>query len=245
MPILNKISTAVGKIFPYCFSKPEKLPNLVFNLSVSPDFTKFLIPILNELSKTVPPEELHKITILFSRLINKDLPTAEHSSRVSFYTNLLGKKCNLTDDEITRLTIAALLHDIGKINFPHELFQNTSKVLTPLQEKIIRMHPEAGVELIKQYGLDHITDISRAVKYHHEWINGSGYPEGIKGKDIPLFAMMISIVDCFDAATSKRSYQSTLPLGTARQMIWDQRRTHFEPSLVEIFDKVIEENSLA
>lgn len=163
-----------------------------------------------------------------------------HSPSVSKYATLLGQKLGLSAVEIGNLRVAALLHDIGKLGTPREILEKS----TPLREeewKLIERHAGLGSRILTR--LQEMTPIGPAVKHHHERYDGKGYPNGLAGKDIPLFSRIIAIADAYDAMTSPRPYR---PAMSHEQAIAELRRcagTQFDPELVEVFIRGLEESA--
>ena len=122
----------------------------------------------------------------------------EHSIRVAHLSKLIGKAYNLNEHDLYKLYFAALFHDVGKINFPKELFENTNK-LTKEEKEIVNKHPVIGAQLVQK-------ELSNIILCHHERLDGSGYPKGLTANNIPFESKVIAITDSFDAMCSKRSY---------------------------------------
>jgi HD-GYP domain-containing protein (c-di-GMP phosphodiesterase class II) len=148
----------------------------------------------------------------------------------------------LPDDEVESVSIGGILHDIGKIGFSDKLFGNEDK--KPSKELLdeIRKHPEIGVQILKDREvLGPVLDYGR---YHHERLDGQGYPCGIQGDSIPLGAKIISVADCFDAMTTARPYQKGMSGPEAFAILRKLSGASLSPDLVELFIREIEENGL-
>lgn len=169
----------------------------------------------------------------------KDPYTKGHSERVAYYANSLAEATEkYTRDELRSFTYACLLHDIGKVNIPDSILMKPGK-LSKDEYEIIKTHPEVGAEAIyKVKGLGESIDI---IKSHHERWDGKGYPEQLKGEQIPYLARVVSIADAFDAMTSSRSYRSAMAVEEAYKRIIEGQGTQFDPELVEIFKQVFPE----
>ncbi|MEH7441311.1 HD-GYP domain-containing protein [Bacillus sp. JJ1122] len=169
----------------------------------------------------------------------KDPYTRGHSERVAFYANSLAAltgKYSL--DQLRTFTYACLLHDIGKVNIPDSILTKPGK-LTKDEYEVIKTHPVVGAEaIIKVRGLGESIDV---IKSHHERWDGKGYPEQLKGDEIPFLARIVSIADAFDAMTSSRSYRSAMSLEEAYKRIIEGKGTQFDPHLVELFKEVFPE----
>jgi putative nucleotidyltransferase with HDIG domain len=166
----------------------------------------------------------------------KDPYTRGHSERVASYALILAKELGFfNEEELKSFNYACLLHDIGKINIPdHILMKPTS--LTKEEYEIIKSHTIVGAEAVsKVVGFSNTIDV---IQYHHERWDGKGYPNGLKGEEIPYLARITSIADAFDAMTSSRSYRAALSVEEAYKRILEGRGTQFDPKLVDSFVKV-------
>ena len=162
----------------------------------------------------------------------KDAYTAGHSTRVSIYARIIGRKLNMKNAELIRLKVAALFHDIGKIGIPDGVLLKEGR-LSEEEFKVIKTHPEIGSRILKPVSM--LGDIIPAVKHHHEKYNGKGYPDGLLGEDIPLHARILAIADAFDAMTSDRSYQRKKSFEEALQELERCAGFHFDNQLTEVF----------
>lgn len=187
-------------------------------------------------------EQIHEqqlnelVTSVVSILELKDPYTRGHSERVARYATFLAKSCNqFTQDELRLLYHACLLHDIGKMGVPDSVLTKPGK-LTADEYEIIKMHPVIGADAIRQIeGLEACIDV---VRYHHERWDGEGYPDKLKGMDIPFMARITAIVDAFDAMTSSRAYRPAMSPEQALDVIMRERGKQFDPQLVDEFEKV-------
>ena len=162
----------------------------------------------------------------------KDTYTRGHSDRVSEYSVLIGKKINLSDDDLKILRIGGLFHDIGKIGVPDIILQKETK-LTDDEYSEIKNHPSIGAHILSTATI--FKDILPIVKHHHERFDGHGYPSQLKGNDIPYFARIAAIADSFDAMTSKRTYRDALPMETVISEFERCRGSQFDPELTDVF----------
>ena len=167
----------------------------------------------------------------------KDNYTKGHSDRVSEYSMLIGKEIGLSNEELKKLRIGGLFHDIGKIGVPDNILLKTDK-LTDEEYSEIKNHPSIGKHILSSASI--FSDIIPIVYHHHEKYDGTGYPGKLKGEEIPLLARIAAIADTFDAMTSKRSYRDALSLSTAKDEIKRCSGTQFDPKLVEAFLNVYE-----
>lgn len=175
---------------------------------------------------------LRTLCALTSLIDLRDPQTSGHSARVAQYTRALAEQLGLPKKQIDDLHVAALFHDIGKIGLSERIL-NKSGPLTIAEIRKIREHPVTGYEVAVKADLPE--EIARAIRYHHERYDGSGYPEGLKGNDIPFFARILALADCYDAMTSDRSYRATVSHEAALAEVRAGSGTQFDPSLVPAF----------
>ncbi|TWD74934.1 HD domain-containing protein [Kribbella amoyensis] len=166
----------------------------------------------------------------------KDLYTRGHSERVSEGVGMLGRHLDLTEDRQSALEHAGLLHDVGKVGVPTSIIRKPGR-LDDSEMDAIRLHPARGVELIGN--IPFLEEVKSAVLHHHEKYDGTGYPAGLSGQNIPYFARIIGIVDAFDCLTSTRSYRPARGVEETLQILLQDRYTHFDPDLVDAFVDVI------
>jgi HD-GYP domain-containing protein (c-di-GMP phosphodiesterase class II) len=165
----------------------------------------------------------------------KDPYTRGHSERVAYYSKTLASSLNrFSKSELNSFYYACLLHDIGKVSIPDAILMKPGR-LTSEEYEIIKTHPAVGTEAIRKVdGLNMSIDV---IKYHHERWDGTGYPDRLSGKNIPLLARVVTIADAFDAMTSSRSYRSALSVEDAYDRIVEGKGSQFDPDLVEAFKK--------
>lgn len=143
-----------------------------------------------------------------SSIESSDTYTFGHSGRVADYAVAIARAFGLANSDLTAVRVGAHLHDVGKIRVPHEILNKPDR-LTHSEFEIIKQHPVYGVELLA--AVDFPWDVKPIVRWHHEKIDGSGYPDGLRGDEIPLSAQIIGIADVYDALTTARSYRAALP----------------------------------
>lgn len=160
-----------------------------------------------------------------------------HAQRTSFYAGLLCDRLCLAarDEEYVRL--AAFLHDVGKVGVPSE-FLARAGALDPQERRLVERHPVIGVGLVEPLGLS--SEVTMAIRHHHEWWDGRGYPDGLFGGQIPLPARIISIADAYDAMTSDRPYRRALPQSVAQDELKTFAGVQFDPVLVKEFLCILE-----
>ena len=168
----------------------------------------------------------------------KDPYTHGHSARVVEYATLIAQKLNLQEEEKEQLKYAAMLHDIGKIGVSG-LILNAPRILTNEEYDEIKKHPSIGENIIQHVTL--LQPIKLLIRYHHEWYNGKGYPDGLSGENIPLGARILAVADVYDAMKSDRPYRKALTEETAIQELRRGNGTQFDPKIVEIFLEILEQ----
>jgi len=176
--------------------------------------------------------ETHISTLaaLASALDAKDPYTHGHSYRVSRYALLIGEELGLPDQQMQALEYAALLHDLGKIGIDGEIIAKPGK-LTPEEFEMMKTHPVKGAKIIER--LRFLKEAADVVKYHHERMDGNGYPEGLRGEQIPLAARILHVCDTFDAMTSSRPYREALSVERALEELERYRGTQFDANVVD------------
>jgi len=170
------------------------------------------------------------LTALMSALDARDQETEGHSTRVSRLTCLLGEELGLNGHQLRSLERGALIHDIGKIGITDSILHKPGK-LTEEEWRIMRIHPDIGARIVE--GIPFLQETLPVIRYHHERWDGSGYPVGLKGKDIPIQARIFAVADVFDALTSNRSYRKKSSAEDAIQYLTDQSGALFDPSIVQ------------
>jgi len=164
----------------------------------------------------------------------KDHTTRAHLRRVGTYAVEVGKDLNLGAAELDALRAAALLHDIGKLAVPDHIINKPGR-LTPEEFEKMKIHPVVGTEILDRVAFPY--PVAPIVRAHHEKWNGEGYPDGLKGEDIPIGARILAAVDCLDALSSDRQYRRALPLDEAMKHVVREAGISFDPKVVEILGR--------
>jgi len=186
--------------------------------------------------------DYQKLSAINSALKTKDQYTEGHARRVALYAMRLARRLGLPSEEIGNIGIGGLLHDIGKIGLSDCIFSNQTDQLGGELLAEVRRHPDIGVSLLK--GIDSLLPVLDYIHYHHERMDGSGYPCGLKSDDIPLGARIISVVDCFDAITTDRPYQKRKTCAEAFVILRRMANHELCPDLVKAFVADIEDNGM-
>ena len=173
----------------------------------------------------------------------KDPYTREHGRRVAIYARRLAERVHLPPSAVESIRLGGLLHDIGKNGLSDKVLKNTHNRLTDDLLAEVRLHPLIGVALLKDFDIP--AAVIDYVQYHHEKIDGSGYPFGLKNEQIPLGAKIIRVADCFDAITTDRPYQQRKSWIEAVAILRQISGTDLDPDLVEAFIIDIKEKGLA
>jgi putative nucleotidyltransferase with HDIG domain len=194
------------------------------------------------LSNTRLIEDLEELKIgaltALARTVDAKSPwTAGHSERVTKLAMKVGHAMSISEEELEMLNRGGLLHDIGKLGIPPEILDKPAR-LTDEEFAIIRSHPEIGARILKPIAA--YANVIPVVLYHHEKWDGSGYPEGLAGTDIPFLARLITVPDVFDAVTSKRPYRSGMSHRDAIDLIVNKSGKEFDREVVAAFEEVME-----
>ncbi len=167
----------------------------------------------------------------------RDNETGNHIMRMSLYCRLLGQAAGLSEHKVAILFHAAPMHDVGKIGIPDHILQKPGK-LTPDEWALMSRHPAIGADIIGVHQDELLQAAHTIALYHHEKWDGSGYPTGLAGEAIPLFARIAAIADVFDALTMARTYKAAWSAEMARDFIIQQAGLHFDPTLVGHFVQI-------
>ena len=187
---------------------------------------------LSEVNEKLKKSYMESIQTVRYTVEAKDIYTRGHSDRVSAYSVLIGEKLGLSEDDLQKLRIGGLFHDVGKIGVPDSILQKNDKLSTE-EFSEIKKHPVVGTHILSNSSLFH--DILPIVKYHHEKFDGSGYPDALSGNDIPYLARIAALADSFDAMTSRRVYRNSLPLDRVIYEIDSNKGSQFDPDIADIF----------
>jgi putative two-component system response regulator len=201
------------------------------------DQSELLAHVRSLLSLKAYTDELERAeSVLFAlarTIEGKDPSTEGHCERLQEYSAQLGKQIGLAEDQIMALRRAGIVHDIGKVAVPEAILLKPGR-LTPEEFRIIQKHPVVGERIcapLKSFRL-----LVPIVRHHHEKLDGSGYPDGLKGEDIPVTARVMQIVDVYDALTTRRPYKPALPRAEALQIMEEEvKKGWWDPGIFQEF----------
>ncbi|MBO6015623.1 MAG: HD-GYP domain-containing protein, partial [Lachnospiraceae bacterium] len=185
---------------------------------------------------------INQVIRAFAKCIDmKDRYTNGHSFRVAKYTKMLAQKLGYSENEIENMYNIALLHDIGKISIPDKIL-NKTEGLDDEEYMIMKRHSANGFEVLKNIKI--APDLSIGAGYHHERLDGKGYPFGLTGEQIPMVAQVIAVADTFDAMYSTRPYRKKMELGVVIDRIQQAAGTQLNPQVVEKLMELADEGLL-
>lgn len=192
---------------------------------------------INKYAKDLEDAYVSTVRVLAAAIDARDPYTHGHSMRVSMFSLQLGREIGLNNALLEELEVACLFHDIGKIKTPDAILRKRDK-LTVREHKEMMRHTEYGADILSK--APSLQKYILPVRHHHEWFNGKGYPDGLKGDAIPLFAAIIAIADTYDAMTSNRPYRGAISeLRTLEELMKCAGR-QFNPDLVKVFTKIMD-----
>jgi HD-GYP domain-containing protein (c-di-GMP phosphodiesterase class II) len=197
---------------------------------------KYLQEKMERLNKRANQGLIEAIFAFAKTIELKDHYTGEHVERTVYFATRLAEGRGLTKEEVLHIKQAAILHDLGKVGISERILLKPAK-LTVQEFKEIKKHPLIGVDIIRPIHLLH--DIVPLIMYHHERWDGKGYPEGLKGEEIPMGARIIALADTYQALISNRPYRKAFPKTEAKDIIKRMAGSQFDPGLVKIFLKII------
>ena len=171
----------------------------------------------------------------------KDVRTSQHSQRVAQYSAMIAREMGFSEEDCQNLKMTAQMHDIGKIGIPDAILNKPAR-LTDEEYAVMKSHTVRGAEILKDFTLiDHVIE---GAQYHHERFDGRGYPAGLKGEEIPVYARIIGVADAFDAMTANRVYRRQMDFGYVLEEMRKGRGTQFDPEADDILLKLIEEGKI-
>ena len=183
---------------------------------------------------------LHVVQTLAQAIDAKDTYTNGHSSRVAKYSVEIARRAGYTAQQLSEMYMISLLHDVGKIGIPDEIINKPAR-LTDAEYAIIKKHPVVGAGILQ--GIKEMPKLATGARWHHERYDGKGYPDGLKGKNIPEEARIIAVADAYDAMTSNRSYRKELSQAIVRGEVEKGKGSQFDPDFAEIMLAMIDEDT--
>jgi putative nucleotidyltransferase with HDIG domain len=192
-------------------------------------------PVFHYLSSTIK-----ELTTLAQEVEKKDIYTHNHIQRVRDYSLKIANKLNLSKEMTENIVFAALFHDIGKVNVPDEVLMKKSG-LTEQEYEVIKQHPSGGLEIVSK---TYFKKVSKIIEQHHERMDGSGYPKGLKGDDILLEARIIAVADAYDAMTTDRPYRKALTPQEAVLELNKNQNSQFDAIVVTPFLEILHEEGI-
>jgi putative two-component system response regulator len=164
----------------------------------------------------------------------RDDDTKNHVRRIGVLSGMLARLAGCDEQFVSQIQIAAKFHDIGKVGIPDYILNKPGK-LTKEEWESMKTHVLIGHQILANLDLPVIQMAANIAQTHHEWWNGQGYPNGLKGEEIPLEGRIVAIVDVFDALLSKRIYKDALPPEKVKEILLDGRGKQFDPKLIDLF----------
>ncbi len=167
------------------------------------------------------------------KLLSPEYTTHEHSTNVAFFAAIIGNKLKLNNEKCTALIYAALIHDIGKLRIEAQILDKPT-FLDVTEFESVKQHSNIGYEILLKNGITS-QSILHGVQFHHERMDGSGYPDKLKGKNIPLIARIIGMCDVFDALTTQRTFRKNYSSFQALLLMKKEMKEQLDPKLIDIF----------
>ena len=239
--IIHRIQEAIKK---------EKVANISLSISFGYDIkektTDIIVDVIKKAEDNMYRSKLcenrsskgQTVDIIMEALFEKSPREKDHALRVRDLCEKFANALNFTEDRVQQIKKAAYVHDIGKIGIDADILNKSGK-LNDKEMFMIRKHPEAGWRILNSVMA--YTELSEFIMMHHEWVNGSGYPRGLKGDTIPLESRLLAIVDAYDVMTNPTSYKTPLSIQDAKSELNKYSGSQFDPFLVKMFIEKIQD----
>ena len=249
IPLGGESNLAIGALYVSDISEDEyiELLQIYARQAASSINNAFLHSLVNtkneELNNTyaqLKVRYMDTIEVLRLAVDAKDEYTRGHSDRVAYYSTRIGEQMGLSPEDLEKLRIAGIFHDIGKIGTADDILLKSYK-LSEEEYAEVKLHPIKGAMILSAVSM--FQDIVPIVRHHHEHVDGTGYPDGIKDKEIELLARVISVADAFDAMMSDRHYRRHLSLEETRDQLIKGAGTQFDKNIVDVFLRLIDEDA--
>jgi HD-GYP domain-containing protein (c-di-GMP phosphodiesterase class II) len=185
---------------------------------------------------------IDSIEMIAAAVDAKDPYTKGHSGRVSQYSVILAKELGLPEEEVDKVRISATLHDVGKIGIEDRVLKKPG-VLTNEEFELMKRHTVMGYEIVRQ--VKQLAEMLPGIRWHHEALNGKGYPDGIKGDELPLMTRIIAVADTFDAVTTDRPYQAGSDFPKALEILSKHAGTRYDPIVVDAMHSAYAKGALS
>lgn len=217
-----------------CRVRCQNLLNLRQQYVINSKHARMLEERIEEVKRDLRLREMDTLFRLAGAADRRDAVTGAHLKRMAKYSGLIARGIGLDDDHVEAIELAAPMHDIGKLGIPDKLMQKKGK-LTAEESALMKNHPQIGYDILKDSPSKFLQTAAIIAQCHHEKFDGTGYPSGLKGKEIPIEARIVALADVFDALTSERPYKPAWEWGAAISHIVEQKGRHFDPELVDAF----------
>ncbi|MFN4217324.1 MAG: HD-GYP domain-containing protein [Brevinematales bacterium] len=224
------ISLAFDEPKPVLYFMTDVLENFANEFAFILEKNEYYLYIV-ESSERLKKMNLDIVTSLVNATETRDSYTTGHSMRVATYAVELARHLHWDDYELEKLSIASLLHDIGKVGIPDAILLKPLP-LNEMEYNIMQLHPDFSANIVAK--VENLQDIVPWVRFHHEYMDGSGYPYGLKGKDIPLGARVLAVADAFDAMTSDRPYRKALSLDQVEEILREGAGKQWDAEIVSL-----------
>jgi HD-GYP domain-containing protein (c-di-GMP phosphodiesterase class II) len=178
------------------------------------------------------------IRAIDTALDERDQYTRNHSRRLVIFTSKTAKLCGLDEHDLELLKIAANLHDIGKLGIPDSILLKPAK-LEPDEWEIMKTHSAKGERIVRKIKLEGCEEAAKIVRHHHEYFDGNGYPDGLKGEDIPVLSRIISLCDSYDAMTTTRIYSRARSHEKVMEILHEEEGIKSDPYIFRNFLKAV------
>ncbi len=195
---------------------------------------------INAQSEKLEMMSMQMVQALSDTIDAKDTYTNGHSYRVAEYSMEIARRCGYTEEDLNVVYITGMLHDVGKIGVPDTIINKRGR-LTDEEFELMKTHPAIGANILEK--ITTIPFIAIGAHFHHERYDGRGYPDGLKGDEIPEIARIIGVADAYDAMTSRRSYRDVMPQDAVREQIEQGKGSQFDPKFADIMLKMIDEDT--
>ncbi len=217
-----------------CRVRCQNLLNLRQQYLINSKHARMLEEHVEQVKRDLRMREMDTLFRLAGAADRRDAVTGAHLKRMAKYSALIARGIGLSEEQVETIELAAPMHDIGKIGIPDAIMQKKDR-LSPEEVVIMQTHAQIGYEILKDSPSRFLQAAAVIAQNHHEKFDGTGYPSGLKGKNIPLKARIVALADVFDALTSERPYKAAWKWQDAVDYIIEQKGKHFDPELVDVF----------